>query len=180
MAHWQFSALTVVRSEGCPIWQFSDLTAIIWQLSANPLLTFFLPVPLSPIFQFLLPSGCMQLFRGPTRKPPSELDFSLNRAVLKFEALKTFLVVDTIYKTSPLPRQTAGSAFSGGKRPSLIFEGGPWTLWNNWPCNISLKYYRRKKIDTSSDIMFHSLRLSSLRDFKSKESNNSKIRVLVL
>ena len=50
-------------------------------------------------------SGCVQLFRVPTRKPTSKFDFSLARAVLQLEVLKTFLVVGTVYKTSPLPRQ---------------------------------------------------------------------------
>ena len=107
----------------------------------------------------------MQLFRGPTRKPPSEFDFSLTSAVLKSEVLKTFLVVGTIYKTLLFP---AGSAFTGGKRSSLIFgceEGGQWTLWNKWPRQYFPQILQAEKIDTGSDIIFHELRRSKIRVF---------------
>ena len=119
----------------------------------------------------------MQLFRGLTRKPPSEFDFTLTSAVLKFEVLKTFLVVGTIYNFP------AGSAFTGGKRSSLIFgceEGGQWTLWNKWPRQYFPKILQTEKFDTDSDIIFHRLRRSSLRDFKSQEPINSKIPVFLL
>ena len=63
MAHWQLSALTVVRSDSCSHWQLSDVTVVrsyrcpIWQLSANPKTVFEKPADSFQVGWYSLPNS---------------------------------------------------------------------------------------------------------------------------
>ena len=83
------------------------------------------------------------------QKPTSKFDFSLARAVLQLEVLKTFLVVGTVYKTSPLPRQVQLLQVENvphlSSNEKKVYHGHSGIIGLG---NIFLINYRQKKIDT--------------------------------
>ena len=107
------------------------------------LLTFFFPVPLSPIF----PVGVFSSSEYPQGSQLVNLTSVWPGQFLSLKYWKSFSL--KVQFTKPHLFQTAGSAFTGGKRSSLIFgckEDGPWTLWNNRPWQYFLQVLQAEKL----------------------------------